>query len=102
MKINDSSKPTKISKDDFSIHPILILTILFFASLWIYSNHTDLIFFLGIIYALLTCLYGILVLFLFRWRKGISHIAPAVLFLMLNSPIFFPLRVDVMNAKHQM
>ncbi|HWW04219.1 hypothetical protein [Collimonas sp.] len=100
IKMNISLKQATINNDRFSIFPIVILGFFFCGSLWIYSNYTDLIFFIGVACALLIGLYGIFVLFFSRWRKSISYIIPAILFLMLSLPSFIHFREILINTKH--
>lgn len=89
-----------ISNTSYLVWPSIIAFLFFISSLWIYSNHADLIFLAGILYALIIGVVGIISLIKRRFKKSLSYIAPSIVFLILASPAFLPVRLNIVNVRH--
>jgi hypothetical protein len=68
--------------------------------LWVYPNDSVLIYLTSIIFSVFMAIYGGITLLLMRFKKGTLYVFPAVLFLMLLHPSFYPLRMKILNIRH--
>ena len=97
----DAVESKQLKTSSYSLWPSIFAMFLFLAGLLIYSNYSDLFFYLMLIYFPIVGICSVANLLFFRLKKSISYGIPVILIsIVVFSDLRIPIVEKVLNTRH--